>query len=89
MDFYRELEAYKKLENQIDQINAYARSLTTADAKRRTGKGNADKPDPVLQEKLMQIDGTVQLLRALQSKLRTFYTQLPNSQKKFRKLKLQ
>ena len=86
MDFYRELEAYKKLENQIDQINAYARSLTTADAKRRTGKGNADKPDPVLQEKLMQIDGTVQLLRALQSKLRTFYTQLPNSQKKFRKL---
>ena len=49
MDFYRELEAYKKLENQIDQINAYARSLTTADAKRRTGKGNADKPDTVLQ----------------------------------------
>ena len=86
MDFYRELEAYKKLENQIDQINAYARSLTTADAKRRTGKGNADKPDPVLQEKLLQIDGTVQLLRALQAKLRTFYTQLPNSQKKFRKL---
>ena len=79
MDFYRELEAYQKLNTQISQMNNYIRQLTSQSKKKTAGKDNAET-----EEKLLQLRGTVELLMALRNKLNTLYTPYRKNSKSFR-----
>ena len=79
MDFYRELEAYRKLDSQINQMNSFIRQLTTQSQNRAGGKTNTQN-----EERILQLRGTVQLLTALRNKLNTLYRPYKNDPKRFK-----
>ena len=81
MDFYRELEAYRKLDTQINQMNSFIRQLTTQSQNRAGGKTNTQN-----EERILQLRGTVELLTALRNKLNTLYTPNKNNPKSFRRM---
>ena len=78
MEFYRELEAYQKLNIQIRQMNNIIRQLTSQSDKTSGATKEANNG------KIIQLRSTVELLMGLRNKLNTLYTPYRNNPKRYR-----